>query len=336
MVGVGSPSEAVLDYYELAGTKQLGPWATLAPAHPQRFDAPAADRHREGPPHARGRRPPLSALRRHAAPSHDRGRGGNMAVEHRRRRAARRGLRGREAGPPPRPDHREDRHGRVRGPVALRDLLGAQPGPRAALPHELPRGRARDDVPRLPRLGQAQGGRGDRVSRDHGLGARDRLGGGARLHARDVRRVRAPRRAAQRPRHRLRRGHDPARAGGDAPHGRVDPARGGDRLPALRLLRRRAAGDMADLPRRLRRAADRRPDLHGAAGHLRRAARRRRHLHRLVHPLRRGARVLRAPGSSSSTSRSPRRAARAPARAARPRWPASCSARCLARASPRR
>ena len=38
MVGVGSPSEAVLDYYELAGTKQLGPWATLAPAHPQRFD----------------------------------------------------------------------------------------------------------------------------------------------------------------------------------------------------------------------------------------------------------------------------------------------------------
>ena len=38
MVGVGSSSEAVLDYYELAGTKQLGPWATLAPAHPQRFD----------------------------------------------------------------------------------------------------------------------------------------------------------------------------------------------------------------------------------------------------------------------------------------------------------
>jgi hypothetical protein len=38
MVGVGSPSEAVLDYYELAGTKQLGPWATLAPAHPQRFE----------------------------------------------------------------------------------------------------------------------------------------------------------------------------------------------------------------------------------------------------------------------------------------------------------
>ena len=38
MVGVGSRSEAVLDYYELAGTKHLGPWATLAPAHPQRFD----------------------------------------------------------------------------------------------------------------------------------------------------------------------------------------------------------------------------------------------------------------------------------------------------------
>ena len=38
MVGVGSSSEAVLDYYELAGAKRLGPWATLAPAHPQRFD----------------------------------------------------------------------------------------------------------------------------------------------------------------------------------------------------------------------------------------------------------------------------------------------------------
>ena len=38
MVGVGSPSEAVLDYYAIPGTKPLGPWATLAPAHPQRFD----------------------------------------------------------------------------------------------------------------------------------------------------------------------------------------------------------------------------------------------------------------------------------------------------------
>jgi hypothetical protein len=38
MVGVGSSSEAVLDYYEMDGTKHLGPWATLAPAHPQSFD----------------------------------------------------------------------------------------------------------------------------------------------------------------------------------------------------------------------------------------------------------------------------------------------------------
>ena len=38
MVGVGSPSEAVLDYYDIPGTKHLGPWATLAPAHPRSFE----------------------------------------------------------------------------------------------------------------------------------------------------------------------------------------------------------------------------------------------------------------------------------------------------------
>ena len=38
MVGVGSPSEAVLDYYAIPGTKRLGPWATLAPAHPRSFE----------------------------------------------------------------------------------------------------------------------------------------------------------------------------------------------------------------------------------------------------------------------------------------------------------
>jgi hypothetical protein len=38
MVGVGSSSEAVLDYYAIPGTKHLGPWATLAPTHPQSFE----------------------------------------------------------------------------------------------------------------------------------------------------------------------------------------------------------------------------------------------------------------------------------------------------------
>jgi hypothetical protein len=38
MVGVESPSEAVLDYYELAGTKSPGRWMALAPARPRRFD----------------------------------------------------------------------------------------------------------------------------------------------------------------------------------------------------------------------------------------------------------------------------------------------------------
>ena len=38
MVGVESPSEAVLDYYEMAGAKTAGRWMALAPAHPRRFD----------------------------------------------------------------------------------------------------------------------------------------------------------------------------------------------------------------------------------------------------------------------------------------------------------
>jgi hypothetical protein len=38
MVGVESPSEAVLDYYEMAGTKSPGRWMALAPARPRRFD----------------------------------------------------------------------------------------------------------------------------------------------------------------------------------------------------------------------------------------------------------------------------------------------------------
>jgi hypothetical protein len=38
MVGVESPSEAVLDYYEMAGAKTPGRWMALAPARPRRFD----------------------------------------------------------------------------------------------------------------------------------------------------------------------------------------------------------------------------------------------------------------------------------------------------------
>jgi hypothetical protein len=38
MVEVASPSEAVLDYYELAGTKLPGGWMRLEPARPQHFE----------------------------------------------------------------------------------------------------------------------------------------------------------------------------------------------------------------------------------------------------------------------------------------------------------
>jgi hypothetical protein len=38
MVGVESPSEAVLDYYALAGAKTPGRWMALTPARPRRFD----------------------------------------------------------------------------------------------------------------------------------------------------------------------------------------------------------------------------------------------------------------------------------------------------------
>ena len=38
MVGVDSPSEAVLDYYAMAGAKTPGRWMALAATHPRRFD----------------------------------------------------------------------------------------------------------------------------------------------------------------------------------------------------------------------------------------------------------------------------------------------------------
>jgi hypothetical protein len=38
MVGVESPSEAVLDYYAIAGAKTPGRWMALAPVEPRRFD----------------------------------------------------------------------------------------------------------------------------------------------------------------------------------------------------------------------------------------------------------------------------------------------------------
>jgi Domain of unknown function (DUF1850) len=39
LVAIGSPSEAVLDYYEIEGAReQRGGWWTLRPAHPARFD----------------------------------------------------------------------------------------------------------------------------------------------------------------------------------------------------------------------------------------------------------------------------------------------------------
>ena len=39
MVGVGSPNEAVLDYYELAGTKDAGSLDRLTAAHPRHLSA---------------------------------------------------------------------------------------------------------------------------------------------------------------------------------------------------------------------------------------------------------------------------------------------------------
>jgi len=38
MVGVDSPSEAVLDYYAMAGAKTPGRWMALAATHPRRLD----------------------------------------------------------------------------------------------------------------------------------------------------------------------------------------------------------------------------------------------------------------------------------------------------------
>jgi hypothetical protein len=38
MVAVASPNEAVLDYYELAGTKRRSGWMRLTPARPRHFE----------------------------------------------------------------------------------------------------------------------------------------------------------------------------------------------------------------------------------------------------------------------------------------------------------
>ena len=38
MVEIASPSEAVLDYYELAGSKRRNGWMRLIPDHPQHFE----------------------------------------------------------------------------------------------------------------------------------------------------------------------------------------------------------------------------------------------------------------------------------------------------------
>ena len=38
MAEIASPSEAVLDYYELAGTKRHGSWMRLIPARPRHFE----------------------------------------------------------------------------------------------------------------------------------------------------------------------------------------------------------------------------------------------------------------------------------------------------------
>ena len=260
-----------------------------------------------------------------------------MAVADTRRREARRGLRGREARPPARPDPREDRRGRLRGAVAVRDLLGAQPGARAALPHELPAVALAHDVPRLPRLGHARRGRPEAES----PGVTDwllALGSVVALGYTLVTFDEFVRRAAQ--------PNDLDIAFGVATILLVLEATRrtvGWILPAVVIGFLLYAYFGGELPvtweiahARLRRAAHRRPDLHGPAGHLRRPARRRRHLHRAVHALRRGARVLGRRAASSSTSRSPPPGSAAPAPAARPRWPASCSARCRAPASPPR
>ena len=207
------------------------------------------------------------------------------------------------------------------------------------LPADLPRRRAAADVHGLPRAASRTGAEHPRGEPD-----RARLGARARSRASSVgyaarhrRRAVPPRRRARDARHRRRRRRDGCCARGDAPHGRLDPARDRARLRRLRLPRR------AD-PRLARASRTRATgwtgivgqSLHGAGGPVRHPARRRRDLHRAVHDLRRGARVLRRGALlRRAVLRRVRRAA-APARAARPRWPASCSARCRAPASRRR
>ena len=96
LVEIASPSEAVLEYYDVEGarTRHDG-WWTLKLARPARFDADGARRHRRGPPHARGRRPPRAAVpARRACRAPDDRRRGELTWRPRQRT-------GRAASPPP-------------------------------------------------------------------------------------------------------------------------------------------------------------------------------------------------------------------------------------------
>ncbi len=183
--------------------------------------------------------------------------------------------------------------GARRRAVAVRHLLGVRADVGAAVPADLPVGRAAADVHGLPRRPAPQprrppGGEPDRRR----LGARHRRRRLRRLRGRDRRRAVPPRGRARDARRRDGGRGDAADPRGDAPHGRLDPARDRARLRRLRLPRRADPRLARARAQGLRRGPHRRPGLHGPGGRVRHPARRRRDLHRAVHDLRRRARVL--------------------------------------------
>ena len=272
--------------------------------------------------------------------------GGAMSGDPRRdgrpahRGAAARGVRGRAPG--------AALHGladeRSSASAARRSSLFAiywafRPTRRRRVPRGVPRPRAAPDLPGLPR---AAGGRSGvehpeenptvaGLGRSASLAARlGRLRGA--VNADEVfRRAAAPDRGSTSSSASSRIG---ARAGGHAADGRLDPARPSawaswpTPTSAACCRRRRHR------PQGLRAGARGRPVLHGAGGHLRRAARRRRDLHRPLHAVRGGARALGRRALLRRALLRRVRIERAPAPGGRPRWPASCSARCRAPAWP--
>ena len=215
LVAISSPSERCSTTTRSRARASGGPALDAAARAARAVRADGAGRHRDRAAHARGRWPERAAVRRRRrSPST---RGGAMTSARRRpedRGAAARGVRGRAAGAPS-DGAASGVVGRARRRLgAVRDLLGLQPDPGAAVPAGVPGHRAAVDLPGLPRPRASEPGRaprGEPVAARLVLGI---LALGRRLRGGRRRRGVPPGRRAHRARHRGGPGEHRARPRG--------------------------------------------------------------------------------------------------------------------------